>query len=35
MELKLEDRKITKLEREVAHDHQVIDRLEHGVPVGL
>ena len=30
-----EDLKVRKLEREVQHEHQVLDRLEHGSPVGL
>ena len=30
-----EDLKVRKLEREVQHEHQVLDRLEHGIPVGL
>lgn len=30
-----EDIKLARLEREVQHEHQVIDRMEHGIPVGL
>jgi|GEM_PF-2811214 predicted nucleic acid-binding Zn-ribbon protein len=30
-----EDRKVKRLEQEVQHDHLVLDRMEHGIPVGL
>ncbi len=30
-----EDVKVCRLERAVQHEHEVIDRLEHGIPVGL
>lgn len=30
-----EDLKVRRLERDVQHEHQVLDRLEHGIPVGL
>ena len=30
-----EDLKVRRLEREVQHEHEVLDRIEHGFPVGL
>lgn len=30
-----EDVKVRRLEREVQHEHEVLDRMEHGIPVGL
>ena len=30
-----EDLKVRRLEREVQHEHAILDRLEHGNPVGL
>ena len=30
-----EDLKVRRLEREVQHEHEVLDRMEHGIPVGL
>lgn len=30
-----EDLKVCRLEREVQHEHAVLDRLEHRIPVGI
>lgn len=30
-----EDAKVKRLERDVQHEHEVLDRMEHGFPVGL
>lgn len=30
-----EDLKVRQLERDVQHEHEVLDRMEHGIPVGL
>lgn len=30
-----EDMKVNRLERDVRHEHEVLDRMEHGFPVGL
>lgn len=30
-----EDLKVCRLERNIQHEHEVLDRLEHGIPVGL
>ena len=30
-----EDLKVRRLERDVQHEHEVLDRMEHGIPVGL
>jgi predicted nucleic acid-binding Zn-ribbon protein len=37
MEIKLaeEDAMVKRLERDVQHEHAVLDRMEHGIPVGL
>lgn len=33
--LREEERQIKKLSRDVAHEHEIIERIEHGIPVGL
>ena len=30
-----EDLKVRQLERDVQHEHEVLDRMEHGIPVGV
>ena len=30
-----EDLKVRRLERDVQHEHEVLERMEHGIPVGL